>query len=67
MGRGYVEVTLEQERVRCMWTTTQRRTGLPLAQHGFVNMDPWATADTLQVAKWKRADADHAASHAWMV
>lgn len=43
------------------------RAGLPLPQHDSVNTAPWATADTLQVSNWERADADYATSHAWMV
>jgi len=49
---------LGQERVRRMWTTTQKRIGLPLLQHGYVNTAPWATAGTSQVSKWERADDD---------
>lgn len=52
--------------MRCVRTTPQKRTGLPLAQHGHVSTDPWANTDTLQVAKWETADDDYAASHAWM-
>lgn len=58
---------LGQEYTKGTWTATQRRTGLPLPQHGCVKTAPWATTDTLQVAKRKRPDADYTASHAWMV